>query len=87
MALDAALRVAQQYLHAFLAAQLLLVAALHAQFADVVAGPVIVVGLDVLGVHLAHVAQDVGGYGAGVLAYAAFLYVEAREEEYLFLEA
>ena len=48
-ALHTAVGVTQQNLHAFLAAQLALVAALHAQLADVVAGLVVVILLDVGG--------------------------------------
>ena len=78
--------VAQQDLDAFLAAQLLLVAALHTQLADVVARLVVVVILDVAGRHLTYVAQDVGGIRVLILADAAFLHVETREAEHLLLK-
>ena len=85
-ALNTAVGVAQQNLHALLAAQLALVAALDAALADVVAGLVVVVVLDVGGRHLGHVAQDVGGVGVLVLPDAAPLDVEAREAVHLLLE-
>ena len=85
-ALDTAVGIAQQDLNALLAAKLLLVAALHAALADVVAGLVVVVVLDVSWRHLGHVAQDVGGIRILILPDAAALDVEARETVHLLLE-
>ena len=84
--LDAAVGVAQEYLDALLSAQLLLIAALHAELTDVVAGLIVVVFLDVAGRHLSHIAQHMGGMRILVLADAALLHVEAREAEHLLLE-
>ena len=78
--------IAQQNLDAFLATQLLLIATLYTQLADIVARLVVVILLDVGRRHLSHVAQHVGGKGILVLSYAAPLDIEAGEAEHLFLE-
>ena len=85
-ALDAPVGIAEQHLHAFLATQLLLVEALHAQLADIVARLVVLVGLHVGRAHLGHVAQHMGGIGVFVAAHAAALHIEAGEAEGFFLE-
>lgn len=84
--LDASASIAQQYLHALLAAQLFLVRLLHAEFADVVARLVVAVFLNVVGRNLRNVAEYVRTYRRLILAYAALLHVEAREAENLLMK-
>ena len=84
--LDASASIAQQYLHALLAAQLFLVRLLHAELADVVARLVVAVFLNVVGRNLCNVAEDVRTYRRLILAYAALLDIETREAEYLLLK-
>ena len=86
-ALDAAAGVADENLHALVAAQIRLVAFLHAEVAGIVAGRIIVVALHIVGVHLADVAEHVGGGGVVVLAQDALLYEESREAVELLLQA
>ena len=78
--------IAQQDLHALLATQLLLVAALHTKLADVVAGLVVVVLLNIGRRHLGDITKDVGCQRILVLADGALLDIEARKTEHLFLE-
>ncbi len=79
--LDAAVGIAQEYLHALLATELLLVIALHTEFADIVALLVVVVLLDVLLGDLGDIAQHMGGIGVLILTDGASLDVEAGEAE------
>ena len=86
VALYSAVCVAQQNLHAFHAAKVFLIIFFDAQLADVVAGLVVVVLLNVGFRHLAHVAQHMGGKGILVLPDASFLDVESGKAEELLLE-
>ena len=85
--LDFACGVADKDFLALDAAQPGLVALLDAQVARVVTGTVVVVVLDVAGVDLADVAQDVGGNGVIVLAQDALHDIEARETVQFLLQA
>ena len=85
-ALHTSVGIAQQNLDTFHTTQLLLVRALDTQLADIVAGLVVVVLLDIGRRHLSHIAQHVGTHVVGVLAHAALLHIEAWETEHLLLE-
>ena len=85
-ALDSSSGIAQQDFRTLDASQRLFVASFHALFANVVASLVISIGLNVVRIGFAHVAQDVCRVGILVLADAAFLDVETGEKEHLFLE-
>ena len=78
--------IAQHDLHAFLSAQFLLIGTLHAQFADIVAGLIILVVFNIRRRHLCHVAQHVGGIGVYILPQTAALHIETRETVHLLLE-
>ena len=79
MALDATSRVAQQLTYALLAAQFALVGALDAVSARVVTHLVVVIGLDVVPVHLADTAQYMRRLGAVVVAYRTVAYLYAAK--------
>jgi len=78
--------IAKQNLHSFLPTQRLLIFTFNAHLTDVVAWLIIVGVLHIALGNLGHVAQNVCGVGVLVLSDAAFLNVETRETEYLFLE-
>ena len=86
--LDAAVNVAQEDLHPFLAAQLLLVRAFDAELADVVAALVeaVLVFVQIFLRHFAHVAEHVGPHAEGVVADGAVFDREALEAEQLLPE-
>jgi hypothetical protein len=85
-ALDTSVGIAQQYLHAFLAAQVLLVIAFYTEFTDIVARLIIVVFFDIRGGYFGYVAQHMSGIGVFVLADAAFLNIETGETVHLLLQ-
>ena len=78
--------IAQQNLDTLLTTQRLLIGTLDAQFADIVAGLVIVVFLDIGRRSLSHIAQQMGCHVIGVLTDSTLLHVEAGEAEHLLLE-
>ena len=86
LALYASASVAQQYLHALLATQFLLIVFLDTELAYVVAGLVVVVVFNVRRRHLSHVAEDVCSVRCLILAYAALLHIETGESEHLLLK-
>ena len=79
--------VAQVDVVALDAAQLLLHRGLQAGLAHIVAGAVLGMGLDVVGVHFGDVAEQVAAGVEGILADAADLRLEAREAVGLLREA
>ncbi len=88
VSLRAAVHVAEHDAHALLPAQLFLVGALYAEFANVVAGGVVVGGVlqEFFFADFAHIAEQVGGDAAGILPGGAFLHAEPLETEKLFAE-
>ena len=86
VSLNTPVGIAQKYLHALFATKLFFVATFYAQFSDVIARLIIVGVLHIAFGNLGHVAQNVCGVGVLVLSDAAFLNVETRKTEYLFLE-
>ena len=78
------MHVAQHNSHSLLAAQHFLVAALHAELADVVAALVVRVGVHVGLVHLRHVAQQVRGHARGVATHRTLFDRETVEAKQLF---
>ena len=84
--LDAIARVAQVDVVAFLSAQLFLHRGLESGFPDIVSRLVLGVLLDVVGVHFGYVAEQVAACVEGVLAYAAHLGLESREQVFLLCE-
>ena len=86
MSLDTAARVPEQDFLTLGTTKFRLIAALHAQLADIVTALVVLVSLQVIRVHLTHIAQDMGSIGMTVLTDASFLDIEAREPEQLLLK-
>ncbi len=79
--------VAHKYLHALDPAQMLLIAFLYAEVTGIVAGRVIGVAVYIVAVHLAYIAEHIGGCRCLVLTQDTLLDEETRKAVELLLQA